>query len=117
MPLPLIKVAIVTVRTFARPFNVMLTRYVKHSANVNDDNFFSWFGMKCYRFENKIEEMVNGGKEFKGIPVGIDLSKVSHANLVAKGIDVFIELTMFYGILMALACWELSKKLNESKIT
>ena len=63
MPLPLIKVAIVTVRTFARPFNVMLTRYVKHSANVHDDNFFSWFGMKCYKFDNLIEELVSNAKD------------------------------------------------------
>ena len=56
MPLPIIKVGIVVVRTFARPFNAVLTRRLKYNANGREEAFFEWFGMKVFAFENYIEE-------------------------------------------------------------
>ena len=59
MPLPLIKLGIVVVRTFARPFNVVLTRRLKHKPHPREETFYFWFGMKMFSFENKIELMIN----------------------------------------------------------
>lgn len=45
----------------------------------------------------------------------VDLEKVSRVAAVNRGVEVFIELTMFYGLLMAIAVWDLSRRARESK--
>ena len=59
MPLPIIKIFIVTVRTFARPFNAVLTRRIKFNPSTYEENFYNWIGMKAFALENYIEEQVN----------------------------------------------------------
>ena len=57
MPLPLIKVAMVTIRTFIRPFNKVLSRRVREQATEHEKEFFFRFGMKAFGFENKIDAL------------------------------------------------------------
>ena len=56
MPLPLIKLGIVTVRVFARPFNAVLTRRLRHQATDFEKDFYSKIGMKVFALENYIDE-------------------------------------------------------------
>ena len=116
MPLPIIKICIVTIRTFARPFNQVLTRRIKFNASGYEHDFFYWFGMKAFTFENFIEEQVNKQSASKGIPViSVDLEKVSEGAAINRGIEVFVELTLFYGLLLSIAAWDLHRRHNETK--
>ena len=52
----------------------------------------------------------------KGIPViHVDLEKVSEGAAINRGIEVFVELTLFYGLLLSIAAWEMHRRHNETK--
>lgn len=59
MPLPIIKIFIVVVRTFARPFNAVLVRRLKNNVNGKEEQFFYRVGMKSFEFENFLEQQIN----------------------------------------------------------
>ena len=116
MPLPLVKLGIVTVRTFARPFNAVLTRRVRYHANSYEESFFYHFGMKVFAFENKIEEAIANQQDNQGITVvHVDLENVTRGAAVLRGIEVFIELTMFYGLLLSIAFWDIWTRYKDTK--
>ena len=62
MPLPLIKICIVGIRTFSRPFNKVLTRRLRESAIKRECDFFHWWGIKSYQLDNLIEEYMTDTK-------------------------------------------------------
>ena len=117
MPLPLVKVAIVTVRTFIRPFNTVLTRRLRHNASEREKDLFYWFGMKVYKFENKIDQILTEQQEHdSGIQVVThDLEKISRPKAINRGVETFVELTFFYGLLMSIAFWDMYKTFNKGK--
>ena len=45
----------------------------------------------------------------------MDLEKVSRGAAINRGVDVFIELTLFYGVLIGLTFYEVRKRMKESK--
>ena len=45
----------------------------------------------------------------------IDLEKVSKGMAVSRGIEVAIELVMFYGILIAIAAYDMNRNAKKSK--
>ena len=47
----------------------------------------------------------------------IDYDKISEGTAILKSIDYFCELVFFYGVLMALAIYELNKRNQEAIIT
>ena len=49
--------------------------------------------------------------------VPIDLEKVSDGAAIQKGIEYFCELVFFYGLLMALAIYEMNKRHREAAKT
>ena len=55
MPLPILKLGIVVVRTFSRPVNRIITRRMKETATQKECNFYHWWGMKAYTLDNWIE--------------------------------------------------------------
>ena len=59
MPLPFIKVCMVTIRTFTRPFNVVLSRRMRYQASEYEKEFFYKVGMATFKLENKIDEQFN----------------------------------------------------------
>ena len=115
MPLPLIKLVIVTIKTFARPFNTILTRRVREQANSYEAHFFKWFGMKVFALETKIDKMINKNSTGGIAIVTVDLEKVSSGAAINRGVEVFLELTMFYGLLICLTFYELRKSMREKK--
>ena len=72
--------------------------------------------MKCFAFENKIEEAIANQRDNQGITVvHVDLENVTRGAAVLRGIEVFIELTMFYGLLLSIAFWDIWTRYKEQK--
>ena len=117
MPLPLVKVAIVTIRTFIRPFNTVLSRRVRYAASEHEKEFFYRFGMKAFEFENKIDALfATQGSHETGLPAHeTNLEKVSRGAAINRGVETFIELTFFYGLLLSIAAYDMHKRAKESK--
>ena len=44
----------------------------------------------------------------------VDLEKVSKGAAIGRGVEVFVEMTMFYGLLMSIAVWDLYKRKREA---
>ena len=115
MPVPLIKLAIVTIRTFARPFNAVLTRRMRTNATERECSFFHKIGIKTFELEKRIDEAINASSGSTGITiVPADIEKISKNAFIGRGVEVFVELTMFYGLLFAIACHQLYKSKQES---
>ena len=47
----------------------------------------------------------------------IDLEKVSKGAAISRGVEVFIEMTLFYGLLTAILVWDISKRRKETQKT
>ena len=52
-----------------------------------------------------------------GIPVVVtnDLDKISRGAAINRGVETFVELTFFYGLLMSIAAYDMYKRANDSK--
>ena len=111
MPIPIIKVGITAVRLFSRPFVTVISRRMQNDPTKAEKAFFNWFGIRCYSFENKLDYLLtmqnlNDGIKFRSV----DLDKVSKGAAIQKGIEYFCEIVFFYGVLMALAVYELIRR-------
>ena len=51
----MIRLSIVIVRTFIRPFSKVLGRRMREQASEHERDFFYRFGMRAYRFEYKVD--------------------------------------------------------------
>ena len=39
----------------------------------------------------------------------VDLENVSRGAAVQRGVEIFVELTLFYGLLLSIAMWDMAK--------
>ena len=47
--------------------------------------------------------------------MAVDLEKITRSAAVARGVETFIELTMFYGLLFSIALYDLAKRKREGQ--
>ena len=47
--------------------------------------------------------------------IHVDLENISEGAAISKGIEVFVELTLFYGLLLAIAMYELKQRNVQTK--
>ena len=47
--------------------------------------------------------------------VEVDLEKISKGRAVHRGVSVFVEMIMFYGLLLSIAMWDMHRRSIESK--
>ena len=104
MPIPLIKVGLTALRYVLRPINNVLLRKLKtFDKDSASYQFFVRFGQSTHRFEIKMNRVLLGTK-------GLGEIKEIHADMAFnKGVEWFTELVFFYGILFAIAAYELKK--------
>ena len=51
-----------------------------------------------------------------GIPVvSTDLDKISRGAAINIGVQTFVELTLFYGLLLSIAAYDMYERANEGK--
>ena len=118
MPIPILKVGITVVRLFSRPFVTVLTRRMVNNPTSSERTFFRWFGHKCYYYDSRLDAIIAQQSLNEGLKyVPIDLEKVSDGAAIQKGIEYFCELVFFYGLLMALAIYEMNKRHREAAKT
>ena len=113
MPVPIIKMAFTTIRLFNRPFVTVMTRRIRDKPSEAERNFFRWFGIRCYAFENYVEQKTCDNKSgVKKVPR--DLDNISEGAALNKGVEYFCELVFFYGFLLSLTAYELRKSWNDT---
>ena len=120
MPIPIIKVGITVVRLFSRPFVSVQTRRMANDPTKAEKKFFRWFGLRCYYWDGRVDaflanQNMKDGHGLKHVPV--DLEKVSEGAAIQRGIEYFCEFVFFYGLLMALAIYELNKRNKDAILT
>ena len=95
------------VRIFARPLKEIMNRRMLHQNTESrlEKHFFYKLGLTAYRFEDKIEDVIEKYESEHSstarIPIKlIDLEEISREQCIEHGVDVFTDLTMFYGLLV-----------------
>lgn len=108
--LPLMKVVMVGFKIVSRPLNNVLKRVFTHWFMFMH-RFITYFGQKAHFFEVYLNRRVVNNEtnlEFYVKP----LSDEAAFN---KGVDYFVEIMFFYGILMAIAVYEVKKSAESSE--
>ena len=104
MGIPLLKAAMTAIRLTLRPINnLIIKKFKTASKDSYGFRFFVYFGNQANHFEVKLNRWLIGSKGLGEIP---DL----HMDLAFnKGIDWFVEVFFFYGILFSIAGYEMWK--------
>ena len=82
MPMPIAKVVMSLMRTFAWPIISVVSRRIKQKQRPREEQFYYWFGLKCFAFEARIERMILQNNILMGIEDGLkhdsykDLAKI-----------------------------------------
>ena len=111
--LPLIKVLLVTFKIISRPMNNVLKRVFMHRFQFMH-RFIGTCGQYAHRFEIYLNrKIVNTG----GQPQKLDfyIKPLSDEAAFNKGVEYFVEVVFFYGILIGIAVWEVKKSADASE--
>jgi hypothetical protein len=107
--LPLMKVLLVGFKILSRPLNNVLKRVFTHRF-LFMHRFIGICGQKAHRFEIYINRRVAAGDTQK---LDFYIKPLSDEAAFNKGVEYFVEVVFFYGVLITLAIWEI-KKAQES---
>ncbi len=110
--LPLIKVLLVTFKIVSRPMNNILKRVFTHRFHFMH-RFIGTCGQYAHRFEIHLNrKIVNNGASQK---LDFYIKPLSDEAAFNKGVEYFVEVVFFYGILIAIAVWEVKKGADASE--
>ncbi len=112
MTIPFQKVALTTVRYLMRPINNTINRKFK---TLDKDRFgyrfFKEFGQYANVFEIKLNRAMIGAKGLSTI------QRLDDDIAFNKGVEWFTEVFIFYGILIAIAGYEINKSVASAQKT
>ena len=104
MPIPIQKALITGVRMVLRPVhNKLVTLIKEQGTDSRVYKLMERFGQKVNQFEVKLHRKLVGAKGLSIVPE--ILPKVAFN----KGVEWVVELVFFYGVLFALAFYEMNK--------
>jgi len=104
MALPVIKLLLATVRLLSRPVNNHLKKFFTHRF-VFMSHFFEACGGKAHEYEVKMNRFLSGAQKDLDFYIK-PLSKEASFN---KGVEYFVEVVFFYGLLVVIMLYEMSK--------
>ena len=114
MPIPLIKIVLTSAKIMARPINsIMINRFKHAREELRSRHFLIWFGRQCVKFENAADSLMIADKE-KVKLFQVDPYKISQEAALTKGIEYFVEIVFFYGVIFTIIGYEIKKALESS---
>ena len=109
--LPLIKVLLVTFKIISRPMNNVLKRVFMHRFHFMH-RFIGTCGQYAHRFEIYLNRKIVTGTQQK---IDFYIKPLSDEAAFNKGVEYFVEVVFFYGILIGIAVWEVKKGADASE--
>ena len=102
--LPLMKLLLVGFKIMSRPLNNMLKRIFLHRFAFMH-RFIGMCGQKAHRFEIYLN------RRFVSTEQKLDfyVKPLSEEASFNKGVEYFVEVIFFYGVLISIAIWEVKK--------
>jgi hypothetical protein len=102
--LPVMKVVLVGFKIISRPMNNVLKRVFTHNFHFMH-RFIMLFGQQAHRFEIYLNrKVVNNNNK-----LDFYIKPLSEEAAFNKGVEYFVEVIFFYGILMGIAIYEVNK--------
>ena len=117
MPVPIVNVMVVVLRNSLAPINRVITNTCTRGSNHSKHPgfmFFRGFGYYCHTGEatmNKFLRTENASEDGKIVDV-----LPSDRELFKIGVEWWSEIFIFYGLLSAIAVWEIGKFAKKSQI-
>eukprot|EP00347_Sterkiella_histriomuscorum_P011822 403370970 len=102
--LPLIKVLLVTFKILSRPLNNVLKRVFMHNF-VFMHRFIGVCGQKAHQYELYLNRRIVSDND----KLDFYIKPLSDEAAFNKGVEYFVELVFFYGILFTIAIYEVKK--------
>ena len=99
--LPLLKIFIVTFKILSRPMNNVLKRVFTHRFQFMH-RFIAIGGQKFHYYEIYLNRLIANGNN----KLDFYIKPLSEEAAFNKGVEYFVELVFFYGVLIGLAVWE-----------
>jgi len=103
------KVLLVGFKLVARPLNNILKRVFTHRFEFMH-RFIAFFGQKAHRFEIYLNRRIVNGES----KLDFYVKPLSEEAAFNKGVEYFVEVLFFYGVLITLAVWEIKKSQEAS---
>ena len=110
MVLPLIKVLLVTFKIMSRPMNNILKRVFTHRFQ-----FMHRFIGSCGQYAHRFEIHMNRKIVNNNTKLDFYIKPLSDEAAFNKGVEYFVEVVFFYGILIGIAIWEVKKAAESSE--
>ena len=114
MPVPIVNVMVVVLRNSLAPINRVITNVCtkgpKHEEKLGFI-FFKQFGSGCYYSEAAMNRFLTSG----GKGTHTEASAPSDKQLFRIGVEWWSEIFIFYGLLSAIAIWEIGKFAKKSR--
>ena len=105
MAIPFSKAFITASRIFLRPINNLVIRKFKSMGKESRGYiYFVRFGQMSNRFEVKMNRLLLGSSGLTKIP------ELAESLAFEKGVEWFTEVVFFYGLLCAMAWYELDRQ-------
>ncbi len=108
--LPVIKVLLVGFKIVSRPMNNILKRVFTHRFHFMH-KFITLFGQQAHRFEIYLNRKVVNNTQ----KLDFYVKPLSDEAAFNKGVEYFVEVFFFYGVLMAIAVYEVDKSHKSSE--
>ena len=104
--LPAVKLFTASFKIISRPLNNYLKKFFAHRF-IFMNNYIIFFGQNAHKFEIFLNrKIVNGAGQPQ---IDFYIKPLSDEAAFNKGIDYFVEIVFFYGLLIGIAVWELKK--------
>jgi hypothetical protein len=103
--LPVIKVALVGFKIMSRPMNNILKRVFTHRLQFMH-RILTIFGQHAHKFEIYLNRKVVNNNDQK---LDFYIKPLSDEAAFNKGVDYFVEVVFFYGILISIAIFEIHR--------
>ena len=120
MPVPIVNVMVVILRNSLAPINRIITNVCTKGTNYNQNYgflFFKQFGRGCYYGEKSMNRFISASTP------GNDQESTEEKVVVLPdreffkiGVEWWSEIFIFYGLLSAVAIWEIGKFAKKGRI-
>jgi hypothetical protein len=120
MAFPIIKLAFVTFKYISRPLNNLIIRILKargaNNSLLRSRKLFERCGQFAHTWEIKLNRMIVQEQITKDEQeLKLYIKPLSSDAAFNKGVEYFSELVFFYGVLLALAIYEIRKSHESSE--
>lgn len=108
--LPMMKILLVGFKIISRPLNNILKRVFTHRFQFMH-RFIGYCGQKAHVFEIHLNrKIVNNNQK-----LDFYIKPLSEEAAFNKGVEYFVEVFFFYGVLIGIAVWEIKRSTDSSE--